>query len=59
MSNEKSSQKRECLNTNLRKSKGIVQKSMAFQEIKFQETDIYIRSSISFAGIPCYFLMAK
>ena len=53
------SQKRECLNTNLRKNKGIVQKSMAFQEIKFQETDIYIRSSISFAGIPCYFLMAK
>ena len=38
---------------------GVLQKSMAFQEIKFQETDIYIRSSISFAGIPCYFLIAK
>jgi len=38
---------------------GMPQKNMDFQEIKFQETDIYIRSSISSVGNSCYFLMAK
>ena len=37
---------------------GIFQKDMTFQEVKFQETDIYnIRNSISSVGISCYFLM--
>ena len=31
-----------------------LQKDMAFQKIKFQETDIYIRSFISSVGISCY-----
>ena len=30
---------------------------MAFQEIRFQGTDIYIKSFISSVGIPCYFPM--
>ena len=37
----------------------IPQKEMIFQEIKFQETDIYIKSSISSVVISCDFLMAK
>ena len=37
---------------------GIFQKDMTFQEVKFQETDIYnIRNSISSVSVPCHFLM--
>ena len=36
---------------------GIFQKDMTFWEIKFKETDSYIRNSISSVGIHCYFLM--
>ena len=38
---------------------GILQKSITFQELKFQETDIYRRSSISSVSLLCYFLLRK